>query len=343
MVLDCRNIVAIDMPADEAAGLIESLNLHTGIDWRFTTCVSNKRNNKWQNLVRYAMYFIFPFKLFANRKRIDNLIAWQQFYGILFAFYCRLFHVKKRTSLLILTFMYTPKKGWIGRIYKKFMEYSVCNKYVDHIVCFSEKEIAYYIDEFKFRPQQISFMPVAVTKLPEYDCTIDNRKYVFSAGRSGRDFDFLVSSLNGTNYNVLIADNSTTISPEKNITIDDKSTGEDMLRLMAHSYCLVTPLKSALKSAGHLMSLQAFQMGKPVVCTDSAGMRPYLVDGYNGFFFNNTKEDLMRCLEKLYGDDALYKRMSQNALKTYDEYSFAKLGERISDLNNEIDIFIRNN
>ncbi len=339
MRLQIKNLVAIDMPSEQAEGLIESLSKHTGQQWSYATCISNKRNTKIENVIRYIKYFTYPFELFCKRKRISNLVAWQQFYGILFAFYCRLFHVKKCTRLLILTFMYTPKKGFLGKLYKKFIRYSICNEYVDHIVCFSKEEIAYYIEEFELDPSFISFLPVAVKKLESFDTRIAEKKYVFSAGRSGRDFDFLISSLNNTPYQVIVADNSTTVAPAENVMIDKSTTGRDMLKLMAHSYCLVTPLKSALKSAGHLMSLQAFQMGKPVICTDSAGMRPYLVDGYNGFFIENTKESLLAALDRLYGDDGLYKRMSSNALETYKEYSFEKLGERISALNSEINIF----
>lgn len=327
-----KNLVAIDMPPDNAEGLLESLSKKTGLSWQYATCISNKRNNKVENLVRYIKYFTYPFKLFCNRRQISNLVAWQEFYGILFAFYSRLFHVKKRTRLVILTFMYTPKNGLVGKLYKSFIRYSICNEYVDHIVCFSKEEISYYIKEFNLDPKIISFLPVAVKKLGQFDTQIDSRKYIFSAGRSGRDFDFLIRSLNNTPYHVIIADNSTTVVPADNITIDKGSTGNDMLELMAHSYCVVTPLKSALKSAGHLMSLQAFQMGKPVICTDSAGMRPYLEDGYNGFFIKNTALSLIAAIKKLYEDDSLYAQMSANALDTYKEYSFAKLGERIGAL-----------
>lgn len=327
-----KNLVAIDMPEDEAEGFIETLGEKTGLKWKYATCVTNRRNNKLQNFYRYIMYFVFPYKLFLQRREIANLVAWQEFYGIIFAFYCRLFHVKKQTQLVILTFMYTPKKGLLGRIYKWFMHYAVCNKYVDYIVCFSKEELTYYYEEFNFTDKDICFLPVAVRKIPKYDTSISDDKFVFTAGRSGRDFDFVIESLNNTQYHLFVADNKTTVSPAANVTIDSDVSGEDMFKIMAHSYCVVTPLKDKLKSAGHLMSLQAMQMGKPVISTDSAGMRPYVVDGCNGFFIENTKEDLLSVLDKLYSDEDLYRRMSKNALDTYNQYTFSKLAERIVEL-----------
>ncbi len=342
MAISKKNLVAIDMPSNEAEGMLESLNEKSLLSWQYAECVSNSRNSKWQNIVRYFKYFVFSFKLFVNRKNISNLIAWQEFYGIIFAFYCRLFHVRKTTNLLILTFMYTPKKGFLGGIYNWFMHYSVCNSYVDHIICFSKNELDWYYKEFGFTDKDISFLPVAVRRIPNYDTTINKDKYVFTAGRSGRDFDFVIKSLNDSPYNVIIADNKTTIPPSSNVVVDSEICGEAMFELMAHSYCFLTPLKDTLKSAGHLMSLQAMQMGKPVISTDSSGMRPYVVDGYNGFFIDNTKEALIAALNKLYSDDSLYREMSNNALNTYQEYSFSKLAERICELNAKYS-FLREN
>ena len=327
-----KSIFIIDFPKEESEDLIYSLNKETKLNWVLIEHVAKKSQSKIKDLSRYIKYFIIPFYVFLHRSSVLNLIAWQQFYGILFAFYCHLFHVKKTTHLVILTFMYTPKKSFLGKIYRWFMHYAVCNEYVDQIVCFSEKERTWYKEEFGFNDRKIAYLPVAVKKIPKFDTSITLEKYVFTAGHSGRDLDFVIRSLNNTEYKLVVADSMTTETPSENVTIDTKSTGTVMLEIMAHCYCFVTPLKSKLKSAGHLMSLQAMQMGKPVICTDSDGMRPYIIDGYNGFFIENTKEDLLSALKRLYQDHELYNRMSKNAMQTYGDYSFSKLAERIARL-----------
>ena len=332
MRLSSENIFVADFKKEEEDGLIKSLDKYTGINWVFLSNFARKSQSSLIEVYRYFQYFYFPFKLFLNRGKIRNLISWQQFYGILFAFYSRLFKVKKRTRLVILTFMYTPKKGLIGRLYRWFMHYSVSNDYVDHIVCFSEKEIAWYIEEFGFIPEKISFLPVAVRKMPHFDNTIASERYVFTAGYSGRDLDFVIRSLNNTSYRVVVADSHTKELPADNVQIEADAIGDKMFQLMANSYVMITPLKDKLKTAGQLMSLQAMQLGKPVICTNSAGMKPYIEDNYNGLFINNTKEDLLEALDKLYNDDNLYKKLSANALKTYDNYSYSKFAERLSEL-----------
>jgi len=330
-----KNIFVIDFKKEESENLVSTLSKCTGLEWEIVEHVAKKSQRKIEDLVRYWKYFSIPFGLFLRRRRYANIIAWQQFYGILFAFYCRMFHVKKRTHLTILTFMYSPKSSFIGKVYRRFMHYAVCNDYVDQIVCFSEKELVWYKEEFGFENELIAYLPVAVRKIPYYDTSISVEKYVFTAGHSGRDLDFVIRSLNDTNYKLLVADSMTKETPSNNVTIDAQSTGQAMFELMAHSYCFVTPLKDKLKSAGHLMSLQAMQMGKPVICTNSYGMRPYIKDGFNGIFIENTKEDLLNALDKIYNDKKLYETMSNNALNTYDEYSYSKLAERIASLDND--------
>lgn len=327
-----NNVFVVDFKKEEENGLIETLEKCTGSKWDFISCYARKSQSLYIEVYRYFQYFYFPFKLFLKRKKIQNLVSWQQFYGILFAFYCRLFRVKKRTNLVILTFMYSPKKGIIGSIYKWFMHYAVCNDYVNHIVCFSEKEIDWYINEFNFSPDKISFLPVAVRKMPDYDNTISPEKYVFTAGYSGRDLNFVIKSLNNTTYKLIVADSHTNEPPADNVQIEKEATGDKMFQLMANSYVMITPLKDNLKTVGQLMSLQAMQLGKPVICTDSAGMRPYIVDGYNGLFINNTKEDLINALDKLYKDKDFYDLLSKNALATYNEYSYSRFAERLSAL-----------
>ena len=64
-----------------------------------------------KTLLRYAIYFLFPLKLVLQRKRYGKIIAWQQFYGLNFAFWSRLLHLKKVNDLTVMTFIYKKKSG----------------------------------------------------------------------------------------------------------------------------------------------------------------------------------------------------------------------------------------
>ena len=63
-----------------------------------------------------------------------TLLCWQQFYGIAIAFFCRLFHLKKRFRLVIMTFIYKPRSGFAGRLFERFVRYAVTSDAVDRIL-----------------------------------------------------------------------------------------------------------------------------------------------------------------------------------------------------------------
>ena len=133
-----KNIILIDFPKKENWDFKNSLEEQTNLKWEEEESVSNqRRKNKLSNIIRYLKYFIFPLKIFLKRKNYQNIVAWQQFYGVLYAFYSRLFHSKKYNKLIIMTFIYKEKKGLIGKIYYKFVKYAIQNEYIDKFICFS--------------------------------------------------------------------------------------------------------------------------------------------------------------------------------------------------------------
>jgi len=64
-------------------------------------------------IIRYMSYFLCPLIFLFKRKHYDTIVAWQQFYGINFAFLSRLLHVKHCNRLIIMTFIYNPNGGEI--------------------------------------------------------------------------------------------------------------------------------------------------------------------------------------------------------------------------------------
>lgn len=123
---ECRNVVLSDSNEKEAAEYMSGLKASTGCDWQLRVFTANRDSGSViANLRRYAKYFVFPFRIFLERKKYDVIIAWQAFYGIIFAFYCRLFHIKKQNRLVIQHFIYKPKKGFVGRIYRSFLNYCI--------------------------------------------------------------------------------------------------------------------------------------------------------------------------------------------------------------------------
>lgn len=332
-----KNIVIIDFKQIENWEFIHALEDATAEKWEVDGTTANVyHGSALKNLVRMALYFIFPFKIFLKRKQFKNIIAWQQFLGINLAFYSRLFHVKKSYNLVVDTFIYKKKDGFIGRIYHTYMRYVVTSKYIDKFICFSQKECDYYSNLFNLPQSKFAFAPLGIET---YENIISEQgEYIFSSGRSNRDFDFLIDALKDTDYTVKIAcDSYSTSKQHENIHIYHNCFGSDMMSMLAKCFCVVIPLKDEHISAGQLVILQAMQMGKPVIVTQSDGITDYLLHGKNGFIIHKTKEDLLQTIDRLRNDKDLYNSVSEFSKQYFlDHHTDTALGKKFGEIINSL-------
>ena len=106
-----ENVILTDFEISNDWKFKKGLEEATNEEWIINSCISNQlHSSKIKKIVRYIKYFIFPWKIFCHRKQYGKIIAWQQFYGLILAFFERLFHVKKENNLYIMTFIYKEKK-----------------------------------------------------------------------------------------------------------------------------------------------------------------------------------------------------------------------------------------
>lgn len=308
------NIVLFDFNVDDSHEFIEGLNKYTHIKWYSMGCPSNGRlySSGLGNILRFIKYFLFPFRLLTQLNRFKTIIAWQQFYGLNLAFWQRLLHLKKRNNLIVLTFIYKKKGGFIGYCYHCYISYIVKSKYIDLLVCFSEFECEYYSELFNLDRGKFSFIRLGNNKNCLDDLDICNKGYIFSTGRSNRDYDFLVEAVEKMDYKLFIACDTYNYASEK-IQVDTNCFGDKMIRKMAEAFCVVIPLKDTQISSGQLVILQAFELGKPVIVTDSRGVSDYIINEENGFIIPKHKDALQSILKRLSSDKLLYEQISRNA------------------------------
>ena len=82
---------------------LKCLSSCTQHNWKVLFAVSNKaRKSSFYNILRIAVYFVFPLRVLLKYYRESVVIlAVQQFYGLDLAFWLRLFHMKKRSDIYI--------------------------------------------------------------------------------------------------------------------------------------------------------------------------------------------------------------------------------------------------
>lgn len=342
-----KNVILIDFAKSKKWEFKEKLEERTNLEWEEEASVSNGiRNGKFSNIDRYLKYFLFPLKIFINRKQYNNIVAWQQFYGLLYAFYCRLFHTKKNNNLIIMTFIYKPKTGLLGKIYSCFMNYIVQSNYIDAFICFSKKECEYYANIFNVSKEKFNFCTLGIEKVKiknkeEINITAvinsEEKKTIISCGRSNRDYNFLYNALKETKYKLNIISDECKLENYKNITIYNNIMGQDFFEMLDKSYIVVIPLEDENISSGQLVVLQAMQLGKPVICINSNTVTDYIENEVNGFIIQKDEKYLRDLIEKLYNDNDLYNKISNNQKEIFEEkFSIKALAQQVGSIVNKM-------
>lgn len=330
-----QNIAMFDSNKEEAQDFIVGLEQSTGLSWEAKVLTANQgRKNKLGNLIRYVKYFSFPFLIFLQRRKYKNIIGWQAFYGLLFAFYCRLFHVKKVNTLLIKNFTYKPKKGLVGSIYYRFMKYIVKSKYIDVFICTSQTFCDYCAEVFSESKERFVFLPFGVN---DFTKMVDMRKapsndYILSLGRSNRDWDFLINSLADTGYPVkIICDELHRENIPGNIQILNNVWQQESYEYIKNCRFMIIPIMDGKIGSGETVLLQTMSFSKPIIINRPSCLADdYMVDGETGIIVDKDPTQLLAAVQKLWNDQEFYSKAANNCRKLYeDRHSLLSYGKYV--------------
>ena len=78
-----------------------------------------------------------------------------------------------------------------------------------------------------------------------------------------------------------------------------------------------------------LTVLQALACGLSVACADARALRDYMVDGYNGYLFGDSPDEIVDAINKCFTDGASLK---ENAIKTLENYSYSAYEQKLHQL-----------
>ena len=327
-----KNIILADYPVDRNWDFLKAIERYSGEEFHVNWV--DGRSGVPRSL-RMFRYFTFPLGTFLKRNSFKYIITWQQFFGLIISFYCRLLHVRKVPRIIVMTFIYKPKKGLLGRIYEKWVKFSVNSKYVDCIVVYSRHEIEHYHNILGINRNKMIYLPLSLPEPPEFadDKELMAENYIFSPGKSNRDFDFLVKALDGTEYNVHIANDDYPLLKSQNITVHHDVFDEKMYHYMHNCRCVVIPLKDLDISSGQLVILQAMQLKKPIIVSNSHAITDYVTNDVNALIINNTKQELLYALNRIYNDGILCQRLTNNGFKLFQEkHSEQSMGKAVADV-----------
>lgn len=326
-----NNSILVDFDASEKWEFLDAIKTATGEEWIVEKSISNRNHGgKFQKLIRYIKYFSMPFRTFLHRKEYSQVIAWQQFYGLILAFYFRLFRAKHTPDITVMTFIYKPKTlPIIGWLYDKFVRYCVTSEYINKIIVFSEKEKMYYASLLDVQEEKFSSVRLGIEDTRDKIPTHKNKKgsYFLSAGRSNRDYSFLLSAWGDDRQLKIVCDDLMAISGKTNIEILQDCHGDAYLDLLSKCYAVVIPLSDVHVSSGQLVILQSLMYGKPVIVTENDTVYDYVVSGEDGYIIPKTEIELKTALNLI---EENYEELSSNASKHFKEkFSLYAMGTSI--------------
>lgn len=329
-----ENVILIDYDAPDDWEFHEAIEKKTGTKWTVYKAVSNENHGGiLQKLIRYAKYFLTPMKIAKNRNNYDKVLAWQQFYGLILAFYFRLMHVKESPEIVVLTFIYKPKKSLIGKIYDKFMRYIVTSGYIKYFVVFSESEKRRYADYFDIPESQFIFETLGYEDKTKDVPRLESEDFYLAAGRSNRDYKFLTEAWSKRKEKLeIICDTLNLKSATENIKILTNCHDDDYFRELAKCRAVIVPLEDTHISSGQLVIIQAMMYGKPVIVTENNTVTDYIDSGRTGLVIKKTKKDLSDAICAL-SDEKYYEEISAAERSQYEsKFSVYAMGTAIGKL-----------
>lgn len=144
----------------------------------------------------------------------------------------------------------------------------------------SSWEVEQFARRWGVDPERVVFTPFPSTVPAEVPRTWGD--YAFAGGNSQRRYDLLEEALGGTGFRTVVASRWRPRRPGRGIE-SRPVPHDEFVRLMAASRVVVVPLDDAdQRSAGQQTYLNAMLLEKPIVVTDSIGVRDYITDGVDG-------------------------------------------------------------
>lgn len=322
-----KNIILADCDPEEVKTFSEGCNaIATDANFKILSLVNKiSYNGVFKEAIRYLQYFIFPFRIFLNRKKYNVILGWQQFYAINFAFFCRLFHVNKCNTNVVVNFTYKRKSGITGKIYYSYMKYCCQNKYIDYFHVPSYNYVDICCKELGINKNKFIVTGFGV---PD---TYENMKYLktpmknysLSIGRSNRDFNFLVNvwKQDCMKDKILVIASDTWRPIEqlpKNVIHKTNIKYKDSFAWFNNCNLCIIPISDGTICSGDTVLLTGMMFGKPTVITKPSTLAEmYIEDGINGICVEKNVKTAALTISDFLNDKNRRETIGNNARKCF--------------------------
>jgi glycosyltransferase involved in cell wall biosynthesis len=245
-------------------------------------------NSRFTYISNYLSEFYMPIMALIRRKHYDVIVSWQMRIGVCYGILKRIIHVKKMPIHIIQDFhIDLTQTRWLYRLQIALLKLAIPG--IDYFCCTSTEEEAIYSQMFGISRCRIKFLPL-VEYPPSFESPGCSRQdYIFSFGKSDRDFDTLIRSVTPLNIQtyILSAKYKPQVPvPENVCIIRNFISNKDMFQWIASSRIVVLPLKDYRISAGQISMLEVMVMARPLIITVNMATKEYAIHRQNALFYS---------------------------------------------------------
>ena len=255
------------------------------------------------------------FRLLKLRNQADAVVTMGPRPSLAYGLLCALLGLPSK-QILTEVFLDEARPSALGWRIKTFLFRWIARRSLG-LLTNSSAEVGFIARRFGIPESKLRFVPMYTT-LEQPEPALHNEGYVFTIGRSGRDWDTLLRAapqfaaplrLVAGSGDRLPAPIPSGVQVFRDLSLEE---GRDLMRRAA---VVVVPLLPAERSTGQVVLFEAMAMGKPVVATRATGTADYVRDGENGLRVEpGDASALADAVNRLLRDPALAQRLAEAAL-----------------------------
>lgn len=264
-------------PTERLYGLIELRKAGYSVD----VCDSRFLGRFGKLCVYFRHYGVFLLDLTTIREIIrHDLIIVKDDFSLLTTLIAKIF----RKKLIYLDAMFNvPKKRWRKALIKASILSADC------VIAYSRPQIDLWSEILNIPTSKFRFLPYTLDinfyKASTIGSPAGQSPYVLAIGRDmGRDFATLIKAIDGTHIALKLITLPYLLPPEahsnKNVTIYERVSYQELFELYSQATAVVVPLKDAIfYPSGIRAVFEAALLGKATIATRTPILEEYLTDG----------------------------------------------------------------
>lgn len=326
-----------DCKEEEVHSFAEAF-VYKGCSFDVRSYIANwKRTGVLSELKRYLMYFFVALKYFFTRRRYEAIVGWQQFYALIFCFYCSLFSVQKPCTVVALNYTYKEKHGRLSKPYLWFMKRCMDARYLDYIHVPSAEYADIIHAQFSFPRERIIVATFGIndhyddmSALPAPD-GYQRDGYALAIGRSNRDYDFLIRAWSGIDYPlVIISDTYKGSSDSQNIHILTNVAGAASHPWIANCALMILPIDDGSICSGDTVLLTAMSLKRRIVVTTPSTLAEmYVQDQVDALLTRKDEAEFRHVVQSALSGQ--YHDLGEQARQSFlTKFSRRSMGEQIA-------------